>query len=476
MIKISIILMFIFYPTMQMQIFGVATFGVSSTDFIIMFLNLFFMYKFFWEGVELKIPKTSIHIYIFILFLTCLFSAITPLFTLNEKELLQFLKTFSHFLYLYFFLFLALSFKIDSKTIFQAIKIYLITAILCNLYGIYQLVARALDLPFGWVELNHLSLVSRSDEDVSNFKQLALKFKDFYRATSIFSEPSSFVQFNLIGLCFIAIPYITKTKKVFESNFYTILSFVLIVINLFITFSLTAVLGITLLVSTSVILEKKQMLKLYFKIFLFVIILLLISDYFISDLVGISILELIFDRIIGVFSFLTGMNTDSLVEGESLTWRIAVILESLNVWFKNPITGVGLGLFFENSNLAGFSDNSFLSILSEAGPIAALSYLLLFVSLFYHTIKIRITNNFELDDIQNTINNTAPYLLVILFEVNFITSNSWLGVSFIIPMFIIFSNLNSIYDKNNKYYSVIFSKSSINKKINKNLENYINTN
>ena len=386
------------------------------------------------------------------------------------------MKTFSHFIYLYLFAFLSLSFNIDNKIIFQAIKIYLITAFFCNIYGIYQLIARALDLPFGWIELNHLSLVSRTEMDINNVKQLALKFKDFYRATSIFAEPSAFVQFNLIGLCFIAIPILTKTKQLFESNFFTITSIALIVINLFITFSLTALLGVFILVFTSVLLERKELLRKYVKIFLYLILLLFVADYFISDLVGISILELISLRLIGVFSFITGMGANELTQGESITWRLAIIIESFNVWFVNPVTGVGLGLFHSNSDFAGFSDNSFLSLLSESGPISAFSFTLILVSLFYRSVKLRKSDQFKLDSIQSSINNMAPYVLVVLFEVNFITSNSWLGVSFIVPIFVLLSNYNSIFTSNNKYYSIIFSKTNLNKNINRNLEKFINSN
>ena len=160
------------------------------------------------------------------------------------------------------------------------------------------------------------------------------------------------------------------------------------------------------------------------KIFSYLAILLIIADYFISDLVGLSVLEMLIDRVLGVFNYFLGIG--DLVQGESLSWRLEVIFESFYVWFKNPLTGVGLGLFHENSDLAGFSDNSFLAILAEAGPIAAFSFLFIFISSFYHAVKIRKSNDLILNEYQKTMVNMLPYIIVILFEVNFsILANSF---------------------------------------------------
>jgi len=471
MIKIVVFLLFLLYPTMHLQIFSISTFGVSSSDIFIIILNCIFAYKFIWEGVELKLPKTSIHLYFISILVFSLISAFIPLFFLNEYHLLQFLKTFAHFLYLYLFAFFSLSFQIDNKLIFKAIQIYLVTALFANIYGIYQLIARALDLPWGWVDLNNISLVSRTDSDATSFKQLALKFKDFYRATSIFSEPSAFVQFNLIALCFLALPFITKTKKIFKSQSFMIVMFILIAINLLITFSLTGVLGLFLLILTSMFLERRELLKLYLKIFTFLAILLVIADYFISDLVGLSVLEMLIDRVLGVFYYFLGIG--DLVHGESLSWRLEVVFESFNVWFKNPLTGVGLGLFHANSDIAGFSDNSFLALLAEAGPIAAFSFLFIFISSFYHAVKIRRSTDLILNEYQKTMVNMLPYIIVILFEVNFLTSNGWLGISFIVPLFIALNIINSIYVTNNKYTLVKFRDYPLKNKFYESLANFL---
>lgn len=472
MIKLNIILLYLLYPLVHFQLFAIGNFGVTTSDIFILILNNVFLYKFVWEGTELKIPKTSIHILILLLIVFLLFSGIIPLLQINEGYIIQFLKTYSHFLYLYIFLLFGISFEIDEKFFFKVIQIILISSILVNLYGIYQLVARALDLPWGWVEINNASLLARTDQAPdTELKQLALQFKDFYRATSIFSEPSAFVHYNLHNLVFLAIPFLSKTKKIFESKFLNILIFLLILINLFLTFSLTAILGLSFLVFISAILEKKTLLKLYLKILLISAIVLLLADYYIQDIVGLSLISLIGDRIYSVLAYIF-LNEDNLVDGESLTWRITVVMDSIEVWLKNPF-GVGSGLYAKNSEIANFSDNSLLAILSEAGPHSASVFIGLFVSLFYHTIKLRRNANISKNEIQSTFVNMLPYIMIIQFETNFLTANTYITVPFVLPLFFILSVIRSVYISNSKYYSFKFSTITLKAKFNENISKYI---
>lgn len=452
--------------------FAIGSFGVSTSDIFIFVLSTIVLFEFFVSNKPLKIPKTSIHIYLFALMLFALLSGLTPLFYGDGDNLLQFIKTFSHFFYLYFFIFLFLSYEIDEKLIFVAIKIYLVLSIFINIYGIYQLIARAFDLPFAWMELNNVSLMSRFDtQEMENYKQLALKFKDFYRATSIFPEPSAFVQFNLISLIFLAIPYISKTKLLFKSTFIFNLIFLLVLINLFITFSLTAVLGLFFIIFLSFFLETKELFKKYLVIFSISFVILLIADFYVNEVLGVSLLTMIFDRVIGVILYV--IDPDYLVEGESFLWRLEVVLESFNVWIKSPIFGVGLGLFDDNSEIAAFSDNSFLSLLSEAGPFAALAFLGLFISIFYHSIRIRKSNKYNLSETQQTLLVIAPYIMIILFEVNYITANGYLGVTFIVPLFVVIASLNNIFASNNEFTLVKFSNNNFIEKLNLGIKTYL---
>ncbi len=452
--------------------FAIGSFGVSTSDIFILVLSVIVLFDFFVSNKPLKIPKTSIHIYLFTLMLFTLLSGITPLFYGEGDNLIQFIKTFSHFFYLYFFIFLFLSYEIDEKLIFLAIKIYLFLSIFINIYGIYQLIARAFDLPFAWMELNNVSLMSRFDtQEMQNYKQLALKFKDFYRATSIFPEPSVFVQFNLLSLIFLAIPYISKTKLLFKSPVMLNLIFLLVLINLFITFSLTAVLGLFFIIFLSFFLETKELFKKYILIFSISFVILLIADFYVNEVLGVSLLTMIFDRVLGVLLYI--IDPDYLVEGESFLWRLEVVLESFNVWIKSPFFGVGLGLFDNNSEIAAFSDNSFLALLSEAGPIAALAFLGLFISIFYHSIRIRKSNQYNLSETQKTLLVIAPYLMIILFEVTYITANGYLGVTFIVPLFVVVASLNNIFASNNEYYLVRFSRVKFIEKINLGINTYL---
>ena len=207
------------------------------------------------------------------------------------------------------------------------------------------------------------------------------------------------------------------------------------------------------------------------KILLISAIVLLIADYYIQDIVGLSLISLIGDRIYSVLAYIF-LNEDNLVDGESLTWRITVVMDSIEVWLKNPF-GVGSGLYAKNSEIANFSDNSLLAILSEAGPHSASVFIGLFVSLFYHTIKLRRNANISKNEIQSTFVNMLPYIMIIQFETNFLTANTYITVPFVLPLFFILSVIRSVYISNSKYYSFKFSTITLKTKFNENISKYI---
>lgn len=461
---------------MFFQLFAIGNFGVTTSDLLIIILNNIFLYKFVWEGVELKIPKTSLHLILVLLTFTILLSGFIPLFTIDDGMILQFLKSYTHFIYLYLFLFFALSFEIKKDLIFTSIKIFLFISIFLNIYGIYQLVARAFDLPGGWIEMNNLSLTSRMDVNENvEIKQLALKFKDFYRATSIFSEPSAFVHYNLHNLIFLAIPFLTKTKKFFENRFLNTLLFVLIILNLFLTFSLTAVLGLLFIVTLSVFLEGRKLLNTYLKIFLISSILIVIADYFIQDIVGLSVLSLLGNRIYSVFDYLI-LGNEALVSGESLTWRLTVVRDSFDVWFNSPLLGNGIGLYSKISNVGFFSDNSFLALLSESGPLSALLFVVLFISIFYHSIKLRFNKKYSKSEISSTLINIVPYIMIVQFETNYLTSNQYLTISFVVPIYLLLKSIQYVYIENDEYSRVAFSEKSLKDRFSISIRNYLKSN
>lgn len=476
LIKILVILLYFFFPLMHFQVFGIGNFGITSSDLLILILDNIFLFNFFWGGKKLHIPKTSIHIFIFLLSFFMLVSGLVPLLEVNDDLIVQFAKTYAHFLYLYIFIFFGLTLKLDERLIFKILKILLFASIFVNLYGIYQLVARALDLPGGWIALNNASFLAREGEITADVevKQLALQFKDFYRATSIFSEPSALVNYNLHNLIYLSIPFITKTKKVFENKFLNILIFTLILINLFLTFSLTAILGLSFLIFISMFLENKKLLKLYFKIFIFSAIVLVISDYIIQDIVGLSVLNLIGERVHTVLNYLL-FGEDDLVSGESLTWRLQVVFDSFKVWAKSPILGVGSGLFSHNSEIANFSDNSFLALLAESGIATAFTFLTFFISIYYHSINLRRNKFLIKTPIQSSIVNMIPYIMTVQFETNFLTANTYNTVSFAVPIFFILNIISSIYINNNQGYIIKFLKVPMSERFQKNITHYLKT-
>jgi hypothetical protein len=63
--------------------------------------------------------------------------------------------------------------------------------------------------------------------------------------------------------------------------------------------------------------------------------------------------------------------------------------------------------------------------------------------------------------------------MIILFEVTYITANGYLGVTFIVPLFVVVASLNNIFASNNEYYLVRFSRVKFIEKINLGINTYL---
>jgi len=353
-----------------------------------------------------------------------------------NAENTQFIKTYLHFLFLTSFpLFLGI-FKIENKVWVNIIKIWLFLSILINIFGIYQLFARAYDLPLAWIDLTNASLQALEDT-TEPYQQLSLKFKNFYRATSIFSEPSALAGYNLTIIGFMIYPmFKSGSLAILKSRKLLNFIFVLSALSLFVTFSLTGVLGLAFLAAAYFIYNKGINYKRILKILLAVIVLIVIGDFFILEFFETSLLELFYTRI----SSILGLTTHSVV-GESFDTRSNNFASSVELWLKSPIIGIGLGQTKHLGEI-GYSDFAVMHSLIETGIIGGLIFLSLFFLNIGEYLSLR-SSFHKLKPDTIFLLNASFYALVILTMTNFLTSNSFVGFALWSMMGVIFSILTN---------------------------------
>lgn len=417
-IRLLIYFVFVLYFLGVFQLYNIGTFGIQPSYPVVLIIYILLFFKFITNNIELNTnPINSTKL----LLLLQIASGVSFLFVItnNVADEVQFLKSYGHFLYLTMFSLAMGLFNHSNDTWLNVIKIWLIISIILNLFGIYQLFARAFELPLAWIELTNASL---SQSETETYQQLSLKFSNFYRATSIFSEPSALAGFNLTIIGFLIFPiFKSESYRVFKSNTFLNFIFILSAITLFVTFSLTAVLGLFFLFAAYLVYNKGLNIKKILKIAISIIVLIVISDILIESVFETSLIDLFSKRI----SNILGISNEGIV-GESFGTRADNFNESLRIWMESPIIGVGLGQMRYFGTI-GFSDYGIMHALAESGLLGGMIFTLIFIFVFIDLFMLR--KSFSLLDEKSIfLINSCYYSLMILFMTNFLTSNSYIVI------------------------------------------------
>lgn len=429
MIQLFLILSFLSYSFDGFQIFGFAGYGVKTSDITLLMLFLGVLKKLIWDGEKLVVNKNlTVHFSVLLLFATLL-SGIYPLWDGSGIAIVQYFKTLSHFIFVYFFIIVAFSYDLTVKSWNNVIKSLLIFSLPVNIFGIYQMFARAFDLPFAWLEMNNISMLQRGSLEVSDISQLSIQFMNLYRATSIFTEPSVYSSFNTIVFIFVAIPFIQKREMFFKNKYLNASILFFIILGLVATFSLTALLAFMCILLGILIFEKRTYLKNLLIGILITLPFLALTDVAVENYTGTSPIGLFVQRVEGIVSSSKGVNKE--LTGESYSYRLQIIGTSIEVWEKSMLFGCGLGNFYLNQkrNIL-FAQDSFWSSVAETGIIGAFAFVGIFVSIFYLIFKIR--NNptyYNMNSDQSRLLNIALYVTIQLFAVNFFTTNFFVFVN-----------------------------------------------
>lgn len=434
------------------QIFNFGNFGIQPI-YIFMFLFLMYVFISFITGnLELHI---SSKVQITLPFLLIVVSSFSLSFLIGygyQGYVIQFLKTYLHFLFLIFFSISLGLIILKPNTWKNVAKCWIILSFFVNIFGIYQLFARAFELPLAWIDMTNASLRSLS-EGYEPYKQLSLQFKNFYRATSIFSEPSSLASFNLYVISFMIYPlFVNKFFNIFKNKFIINSAFLISLIALFVTFSLTGFVGLVLLIGGYLYSIKKLDISRIIFYFIATSLVLIIADYFIEEYFSISILDLFYQRI----SSILGLTNQGIV-GESFGTRADNFFTSIKAWMNNPIIGVGLGQT-KNFSEIGFSDFGVLHAFIETGLLGGFIFVLMIILIFTKfTFIIRHIDK-ESDEIIY-ISYLGYFISIILIFKNFVVANMFINWECWLFIGMCMSILNIInYDKGWKVESIHFFK------------------
>ncbi|MER3329327.1 MAG: hypothetical protein RIF34_07095, partial [Candidatus Kapaibacterium sp.] len=245
-------------------------------------------------------------------------------------------------------------------------------------------------------------------------------------------EPSALAGYNLTIIGFMILPmFKSDSMTLMKSRKFLSFIFVLSALSLFVTFSLTGVLGLVFLAIAYFIYNKGINYKRIIQILVAVVVIIVIGDFFILEYFQTSLLELFYTRI----SSLLGLTTHSIV-GESFDTRSNNFASSVELWLKSPIVGIGLGQTKHLGEI-GYSDFAVMHSLIETGILGGFCFLSLFVLNIGEYLSLR-SSFHKLKPETIYALNASFYALVILTMTNFLTSNSFVGFALWSIMAIIF--------------------------------------
>jgi hypothetical protein len=441
-----IILLFIAYYTTQYQLFSISTYGFSGVDLFLLIIYILFLKEALLDNKEFKIKWKPHLTFFFIIIIASILSGFYPVISGNANFTGQYFKSCIHFIFLLFFPAMMSFYPVKMITWTRIVQIWLIIGIIINVFGVYQIFARAYDLPLAWIDYTNISIVSRDAEAIETYRQLALKFEDFYRATSIFSEPSALATFNLYLIVFIAAPYAQMKRMFFSSRIMNIILIVTTILGLFFTFSLTGLLGAFVIISLIIIIElNKRVIKIMSYVGAAFLIIIL-ADVIVEPYINISVRDLFSDRISGIYGYSSGKS--ETIEGESFFGRASNASVSVSITQISPLTGVGIGNFGNTTQnkAVGFSEFSFLSAFAETGFLGGVSYCLYFLFLFFTTGRYlyRKKDYLILDSNESRLAGITFYLMIIQIIINFVTGNNFISFWSWLPLAMIHSIINTV--------------------------------
>ncbi|MFM2133569.1 MAG: hypothetical protein RL156_850 [Bacteroidota bacterium] len=260
------------------------------------------------------------------------------------------------------FILLCCAVRVSPTSIIKLFRIYVFCAIPVNLFGIYQVPARAFDWPFAWIE--YTGAAQRYTE------QLSLEFEGFFRATSLFSEPSAFAMYTMTAAIMLLAPYFLYDYRIIKNRFVFYTALYSCFIGMFLTFSLTIVVQLGAFIVAVILISQSAIAKKLVTMLAVMSFVFSITNFAIQTYSGADLFDLYFRR---VASNVVGEDKVEATVGDSFGTRADAQKAAVRIWKNLPLFGAGLGcLGFvpDNEGLVGVSSHQmYLFVLACAGTL-----------------------------------------------------------------------------------------------------------
>jgi hypothetical protein len=426
------------------QVLQIDRFGMSPLEFVYTTFWLYLPLHLFVAGrpfrVPLNVEYVALALYIASTIASSMAAVINGDWTLHQ----QVMKTTLHFVFVVGIMYVHGHIRFSASTINNIVRFYLSMGVVLSVYAIYQVPARILDWPLAWIQVTNVSF-QEGVEFATGISQLALRFENFYRATSIYSEPSALGYASAIQIAVALVPIVRKSKHFLKTKWAITLSLSTSIIALFLAFSMTGILVMGMCLLAIILRYPQRVLPRLMPVIAITAAGIVVVDTVVSMYVDISVLEMFGARI---ESYITGSafkeEVGSIV-GESATQRYDDAALAVEVWKDSPIIGYGPGCFrhhpigrFHNAN---FPSNTFATLLADNGLLGLTTFVLTLVAFLVSALLLerRWTRAGCSERYPNhdALVGTAPIVMVGYFVVN-VSGNStinpvyWLNFVFIV--------------------------------------------
>jgi len=361
------------FQTMQIGGFGMSP---LETSFVLFWLYL--PLHLFVARKPLRLPVNVESIMLTLFTVWFVFSMISPVLSGSLVTITQTLKTTLHFLFVVGIMYVYGTVRFTPALVNQLMRLFLSLGTVVCIYGIYQVPARIFDLPLAWIDITNVSF-QEDLEFASGMAQLALKFENFYRATSIFSEPSALAFYASLLLVSALVPLIRGSKHFLRSRWSISLSIITSFLALFLAFSMTGVLVIMGSLLYIVVRYRRKLMRKILPYFAYGAITLVVVDSTVDSFFDVSVLNMFSVRIESYVSGAAFNEDVGSIVGESATQRMGDAAVATEIWKDYPFVGVGPGCLrherLAQLNQVRFVSSGFFTVLSENGAIGLILFL-----------------------------------------------------------------------------------------------------
>lgn len=434
--KFLLAVTFVLMPWVFFDIVTIGTFGLTLPEACMMMVIIWTIHQVVTGKRRWYVPESPVFYMLMGVGIIVGLSAIYPLLHGSYAEIIQAIKTSLHFYSLWAFAVVCILARVTTDEWMPALRLSAIQSIGIAGYGLYQIPARAFGWPGGWIEITNANYSTKMDPLAVGGAQLALQFGDFFRATSIFSEPSALALYSTTILTIVAVPWLIGTQPVLRSRALVTTIIIMNLLALFVTFSLTGVMLLMIIVVMCLFVRPRRVLNRLLIGFVVAAIGIVAVDFKIQDDVGVSVLDLFGRRITSIVSG-KAAESESEIVGESYTQRTSDYEKSYEAFLESPIVGVGPGNFSYSDagrrHSEPYPSTTWGSVLAEQGMVGLLTYGGFMAILLLAGVRLIRERGTDADGMLSGIHVIVPVRILILIFVgltgnHFVSNVLWIDV------------------------------------------------